>query len=115
MRAAQVCFAAAAQHGKEQRETTMHHFYVYIMSSPSRTLYVGMTNDLARRVYDHKHKLVAGFTARYSVNELVHFEETSDVHAAIAREKQIKGWTRAKKIALIEATNPQWQDLSAEW
>ena len=93
----------------------MYHFYVYIMSSPSRTLYIGMTNDLARRVYEHKHKLVAGFTARYNVNELVHFEETSDVHAAIAREKQIKGWTRAKKIALIEATNPHLQDLSAEW
>ena len=93
----------------------MHHFYVYIMSSPSRTLYVGMTNDLARRVYEHKHKLIAGFTARYNVNELVHFEETSDVNAAIAREKQIKGWTRAKKFALIEATNPQWKDLSAEW
>ena len=69
----------------------MYHFYVYIMSSPSRTLYVGMTNDLARRVYEHKHKLVAGFTAWYNVNELVHFEETPDVNAAIAREKQIKG------------------------
>lgn len=93
----------------------MRHFYVYIMASPSRTLYVGMTNDLARRVYEHKHKLIAGFTARYNVTELVHFEETSDVHAAIAREKQIKGWTRVKKVALIEATNPQWRDLSADW
>ena len=89
----------------------MYHFYVYIMSSPSRTLYIGMTNDLARRVYEHKHKLVAGFTARYSVNELVHFEETSDVHTAIAREKQIKAGSRQKKIDLINGQNPEWKDL----
>jgi putative endonuclease len=93
----------------------MQQFYVYIMASPSRTLYTGMTNDLARRVYEHKHKLVPGFTTRYGVAELVYFEETSDVNSAIAREKQIKGWVRAKKVALIQATNPQWQDLSAEW
>lgn len=93
----------------------MSRYFVYIMSSPSRTLYVGMTNDLARRVYEHKHKLTLGFTARYNVTQLVHFEDTSDVRAAIAREKQIKGWTRAKKIALTESTNPQWQDMSADW
>lgn len=93
----------------------MRHFYVYIMASPSRTLYTGMTNDLRRRVFEHKGKLVAGFTARYNVVELVYFEETPDVRAAIAREKQIKGWTRAKKVALIEAVNPQWHDLSAKW
>jgi len=93
----------------------MRQFYVYILASPSRTLYTGVTNDLARRVYEHKHKLFPGFTARYNVDELVCFEETSDVNAAIGREKQIKGWTRAKKFALIESTNPHWQDLSAEW
>ena len=93
----------------------MRQFYVYILASPSRTLYTGMTNDLARRVHEHKHKLTSGFTALYNVGELVYFEETSDVHAAIAREKQIKGWTRAKKVALIQSTNPHWQDLSAEW
>ncbi len=93
----------------------MHQYYVYIMSSPSRTLYTGMTNDLQRRVYEHKQKLIPGFTASYNINRLAYFEETSDVKSAIAREKQIKGWTRAKKIALIESTNPQWQDLSADW
>ena len=93
----------------------MHQYYVYIMSSPSRTLYTGMTNDLQRRVYEHKQKLIPGFTASYNISSLVYFEETSDVKSAIAREKQIKGWTRAKKIALIESTNSQWQDLSADW
>ena len=93
----------------------MHQYYVYIMSSPSRTLYTGMTNDLQRRVYEHKQKLIPGFTASYNITSLVYFEETSDVKSAIAREKQIKGWTRAKKIALIELTNPQWQDLSVDW
>ena len=93
----------------------MHQYYVYIMSSPSRTLYTGMTNDLQRRVYEHKQKLIPGFTASYNINRLAYFEETSDVKSAIARAKQIKGWTRAKKIALIESTNPQWQDLSADW
>lgn len=93
----------------------MRQYYVYIMSSPSRTLYTGVTNDLRRRVYEHKNKLVPGFTARYNVTLLVYFEETPNVNSAIAREKQIKGWSRAKKVALIEATNPQWQDLSAEW
>ena len=71
--------------------------------------------DLARRVTEHKNKLVPGFTSRYNVGDLVYYEETSDVESAIAREKQIKGWVRAKKIALIESTNPQWQDLSADW
>ena len=93
----------------------MRQYYVYIVASPSRTLYTGMTNDLARRMFEHKHQLIPGFTARYNVDELVYFEETSDVNAAIAREKQIKGWTRAKKVALIQSTNPHWQDLSAEW
>jgi putative endonuclease len=89
--------------------------YVYIMTSPSGTLYTGMTNDLKRRVYQHKHKLIPGFTAKYNVTRLVHYEETSDVKSAIAREKQIKGWVRRKKIALIESENPKWQDLSEGW
>ena len=90
-------------------------YYVYIMTSPSGTLYTGMTNDLKRRVYQHKHKLIPGFTAKYNVTRLVHYEETSDVKSAIAREKQIKGWVRRKKIALIESENPKWQDLSEGW
>jgi putative endonuclease len=92
-----------------------NRYYVYIMASPSGALYTGMTNDLKRRVYQHKHKLIPGFTAKYNVTRLVHYEETSDVKSAIAREKQIKGWVRLKKIALIESENPEWQDLSEGW
>lgn len=90
-------------------------YFVYIMASRSHTLYTGMTNDLERRVYEHKNKLVPSFTAKYNVNRLVFMEETNRVEAAIAREKQIKGWTRAKKIALIESQNPASLDLSADW
>jgi putative endonuclease len=85
------------------------------MTNKSRTLYTGVTNDLQRRVYEHKHKLVPGFTSKYNINKLIYLEETSQVTDAIAREKQIKGWTRAKKIALIDSQNPEWRDLSAEW
>ena len=91
-----------------------HQYYVYIMASYSRVLYVGVTNDLCRRVYQHKHKLVEGFTSRYNVNQLLYYEATSDVKSAIAREKQIKGWRRDKKTALIESQNPKWIDLSHE-
>lgn len=90
-------------------------YYVYVMTNKSHTLYTGVTNNLERRVYQHKQKLVPGFTARYNITRLVYFEATQDVHAAIAREKQIKGWLRSKKIALIESINPGWQDLSVEW
>jgi putative endonuclease len=74
-----------------------------------------MTNDIERRVYEHKNHLLPGFTDRYNLEWLIYVEETRDVHAAIAREKQIKGWSRAKKNALIESFNPAWHDLSAEW
>ena len=93
----------------------MKHYYVYIMTNNSRTLYTGVTNNLERRVYEHKNKLVAGFTSRYNVTKLVYYEETNDVQVALAREKQIKGWLRARKIALIEFENPKWKDLSLEW
>jgi len=93
----------------------MKHYYVYIMTNRSRTLYTGVTNDLERRVHEHKHKLIPGFTRRYNIDRLLYFEETEDVWAALAREKQIKGWSRAKKIALIESANPRWSDLSAGW
>jgi len=82
------------------------------MTNKSKTLYTGVTNDLTRRVYEHKHKLIPGFTQKYNITKLVYYEETSDVHAAIAREKQIKGWLREKKINLIESMNPNWVDLS---
>jgi putative endonuclease len=90
-------------------------YYVYIMSNAARTIYVGVTNNLERRVYEHKHKLVPGFTQRYDLVHLVYYAETEDVREAIAREKQIKGWLRSKKVALIEEMNPHWEDLSATW
>jgi putative endonuclease len=85
------------------------------MASHSRTLYIGVTNNLERRVYEHKNKLVEGFTKKYNITMLVYYEETNDVQVALAREKQIKGWLRSKKISLIQSMNPQWKDLSIEW
>jgi len=93
----------------------MNQYYVYIMSNKSRTLYTGVTDNLERRVYEHKNKLIKGFTRRYNLTKLVYYEVTNDVQAAIEREKQIKGWLRKKKIALIEAMNPRWADLGEEW
>lgn len=93
----------------------MKQYYIYIMTNRSRTLYIGMTNDLERRVSQHKAKLIPGFTSKYNITQLVYYEATNDVHEAIAREKQLKGWLRSKKIALIESVNADWKDLSAEW
>jgi putative endonuclease len=93
----------------------MKQYYVYIMTNNSRTLYTGVTDNLIRRVYEHRNKLVDGFTKKYNITKLVHYEITSDVQAAIQREKQIKGWLRKKKTALIEAGNPEWKDLSEGW
>ena len=90
-------------------------YYVYIMASETGTLYVGMTNDLKRRVWQHKNKQVEGFTQKYNVNRLVYAESFGDVHAAIAREKQIKGFRREKKVALIDKDNLCWKDLSELW
>jgi putative endonuclease len=90
-------------------------YYIYIMTNDSDTLYIGVTNDLVRRVYEHKQKLIEGFTSKYIITQLVYYEETNDIQSAIAREKQIKGWLRKKKIALIRSVNPKWLDLSAEW
>lgn len=90
-------------------------YYVYIMTNKSRTLYTGVTNNLMRRVYEHKNKLVPGFTSKYNIQFLVYYEAGNDINAAIAREKQIKGWLRSKKIALIDSMNPKWKDLSEEW
>ena len=91
-------------------------YYTYILSNKSdTTLYIGVTNDLRRRLYEHKNELIDGFTKKYHVHKLVYYEHTSDVRAAIAREKQLKGWLRAKKNALVETMNPQWKDLSEEW
>jgi len=93
----------------------MRHYYVYMLSSLSHVLYVGVTNDLTRRVFEHRRKLVPGFTCRYNVTRLVYFEETSDVRSAIAREKEIKAWRRSKKTALVDSENPGWLDLAADW
>ncbi|MBI1879181.1 MAG: GIY-YIG nuclease family protein [Chloroflexi bacterium] len=93
----------------------MNRYYVYIMTSPSGTLYTGVTNNLQRRVYEHKHKLNEGFSKKYNITRLVYYEETNDVRTALAKEKEIKGWLRRKKIALIESVNPKWQDLSEGW
>jgi putative endonuclease len=93
----------------------MKTYYVYIMTNKSGTLYTGVTNNLERRVYEHKNKLMPGFTSKYNITKLIYYEEGNDVNAAFAREKQIKGWLRAKKIALIESVNPEWHDLSLDW
>ena len=91
-------------------------YYVYMLTNKTnRVLYTGITGNLERRLFEHKNELADGFTKKYHVHKLVYFETTTDVRAAIEREKQIKGWTRAKKDALIEGTNPQWSDLSSSW
>ena len=90
-------------------------YYVYIMSNDRWTLYTGVTINLERRVYEHKQKLVEGFTKRYNITKLVYFESTEDIQSAIAREKQIKGLLRIKKMELITAVNPSWEDLAAGW
>ena len=78
-------------------------------------MYIGVTNDLERRLYEHKNHLVKGFTEKYNLQKLVYFESTTDVRAAIEREKQLKKWRREKKNALVQQTNPLWQDLSEDW
>ena len=88
---------------------------MYILTNRVRTLYVGVTNDLFRRMHEHKQKLVPGFAEKYNLTWLAYFEETSDVESAIAREKQIKKWRRSKKVALIESMNPLWKDLAMAW
>ena len=90
-------------------------YYTYIVASRSHTLYIGMTGNLSGRVFAHKRKLYEGFSATYNCNRLVYFEQYVDPRRAIAREKQLKGWRREKKILLIERMNPTWSDLSEGW
>jgi len=90
-------------------------YYVYILTGPSRVLYTGVTSNLEPRVWQHKEKRVKGFTSKYNLTHLVYFETGHSAQGAIAREKQIKGLLRRKKIALIESLNPHWRDLSADW
>lgn len=89
-------------------------YYIYILASNSRVLYIGVTGDLKRRFAQHHQKLVEGFTKKYNVKRLVYFESTQNVMAALEREKELKGWLRSRKITLIESTNPTWRDLSED-
>ena len=93
----------------------IRNYFVYILANGSRMLYVGVTNDLKRRIYEHRSKQVPGYTRHYNIARLVYFETTPNASVAITREKQIKGWLRAKKLALIETVNPSWADLSEGW
>ena len=89
------------------------NYYVYLLTNwNNKVIYVGVTNDLNRRIYEHKNKLISGFTEKYNLNKLVYFEETCDINAAINREKEIKKWRREKKDILVNQINPNWQDLS---
>ena len=91
-------------------------YYVYILTNwNNHVMYVGVTNNLERRLFEHRQGIVDGFTKKYRVHKLVYFEATSDVKAALEREKQIKGWTRGKKNALVERLNPDWKDLTEDW
>ena len=91
-------------------------YYTYIMSSQNdTTIYVGVTNDLERRVSEHKSGLIPGFTQKYKCKKLVYYESFSDIEQAVGREKQLKGWVRRKKDALIDSVNPEWKDLSEGW
>ena len=95
--------------------TDRKKYCAYIMGSLSGTLYIGVTGNLHKRVFEHKFHCIAGFTSKYHVERLLYWESFDDVHRAIAREKQLKGWRRSKKIALIESVNPHWLDLAREW
>ncbi|MSQ13642.1 MAG: GIY-YIG nuclease family protein [Dehalococcoidia bacterium] len=93
----------------------MPQYYVYIMTNVSRTLYIGVTTNLERRILEHKQKLVEGFTKQYNITMLAYYEVAESYEGAIGREKQLKRWLQARKIALAESMNPSWLDLSAEW
>ena len=92
-----------------------HNYYLYIMANRSRTIYVGVTNNIERRVLEHKEKRVPGFTAKYNIGRLVFYQRFPNINEAIQAEKKVKAWRREKKIALIEAENPHWKDLAADW
>jgi putative endonuclease len=91
-------------------------YYVYLITNwNNKVLYIGVTNNLERRLYEHKNKLIKGFTEKYNINKLVYFEQTNDIESAIIREKEIKKWRREKKNSLVESANKQWEDLSKQW
>jgi putative endonuclease len=92
-----------------------HEYFVYMMTKVSGMLYIGMTNNITRRVHEHKTKVNESFTSKYNLTKLVYFESHRYVNDAIAREKQLKGWLRARKVALVNEMNPEWKDLAADW
>ena len=89
--------------------------YVYILASRTKKLYIGVTNDLERRAWEHKSGALDGFPKRYNIDRLVYYEESGSIRSAIEREKQLKGWLRRRKIELIESRNPEWDDLAENW
>jgi putative endonuclease len=91
------------------------NYFVYILASKSRTIYIGVTNNLERRVLEHRSKIIPGYSRKYNIDRLVYFEIFGDIRQAIIREKQLKGWKRCKKISLLESLNPTWEDLSMGW
>jgi putative endonuclease len=105
-----VIFAILADH-----DSVEHRYYVYILASKSRTIYIGITSDLETRIREHRSGIYGGFTSDYKVHRLVYYEQFTWAQAAISREKQLKRWRREKKVALIERDNPTWEDLSVEW
>ena len=94
----------------------MKYYYVYILTNwNDSVMYIGVTSNLERRLYQHRNNLVDGFTKKYNVHKLVYYEHTNDIYSALEREKQLKGWSRAKKNALVASMNPTWIDLSEKW
>ena len=93
----------------------MKTFYVYILASKTGTLYVGLTNNIKRRIYEHKQHIVPGFTDKYDIDRLLYFETFRSSVSAIGREKQIKAWRREKKVQIIDSKNPEWKDISEDW
>ena len=106
------CHSERSEESHKLLEYAMSYFVYILTNSNNKVMYVGVTNNLERRIYEHKHHLVKGFTQRYNVDKLVYVEEVEDVKAAIEREKQIKGWKRQRKNELVNCLNPEWQDLS---
>ncbi len=107
--------ANASSNRIERRFQVDYQFWVYIVGSSSGTLYIGFTNDIDRRIWEHKSGEFEGFASKYGCNRLLYYEKFDNVFKAIAREKQLKGWRREKKIKLIESVNPRWQDLAETW
>ena len=110
-----VCHSELVEESLQFNTPLVREYFVYILASRSVVLYIGVTNNLPRRLFEHREKLTRGFTGKHSVERLIYCESFADIREAIAREKQLKGWRRAKKLALIEVKNPKWNDWSESW